>query len=487
MNITFHGAARTVTGSKHLVSLDNGKKILLDCGLFQGMGKQTLELNSNWGFEPKEVTCVILSHAHIDHVGLLPKLVKDGFTGQIYCTPQTAELAKLLLLDSAHIQEMEETHINKIRERQNRPLVEALYHEDNVKALLPLIVTVPYHERFTIDKDVELLYTNAGHILGSACVHLNIKEHGEHTRLTFSGDLGRYNDMILASPDIAPQADLIIMESTYGNKLHAVLHSTTDLILRYIEETCIERKGKLIIPAFSVGRTQEILYILNRLDTERRLPKLNYYVDSPLSIEATEIMKAHPECFNDQVKELLKKDDDVFAFPGLHYTTNVDESITLTASDEPCVIIAASGMAEAGRVKHHINESIGDPNSTILLVGYCEPHSLGGQLHNGAKQVNIFGELRDVKAQIASVDSMSAHADQDDLLKWISCQDAKQVQNIYLVHGEYEVQQAFREKLLRKGFAHVAIPCMHEQMTPGKSEGKAPRKQPVHKELIQKQ
>ncbi|MDR3678684.1 MAG: MBL fold metallo-hydrolase [Flavipsychrobacter sp.] len=463
MKISFHGAARTVTGSKHLIHLDNGKQILLDCGLFQGLGKETLELNSNWGFEPKDVTYVIISHAHIDHVGLLPKLVKDGFNGKIYCTPQTLELGKLLMLDSAHIQEMEETHINRIRERQQRPLIDALYTEDDVQKVLPLIITVPYNEPYKIDNDIELLYTNAGHILGSAAVSLKLKESGKTTALAFSGDIGRYNDMILASPEDSPQADYIIMESTYGNKLHSVLHSATDKLLDVIEKTCIERKGKLIIPAFSVGRTQEILYLLNRLDTEHRLPKLNYYVDSPLSIEATQIMKNHPECFNEQVRDLLKKDDDVFDFPGLHYTQNVDESIALTASKEACVIISASGMAEAGRVKHHIAANIGDPYCTIMLVGYCEPRSLGGQLHNGAKEVYIYGEHREVKANIESIDSMSAHADYDDLLKWLSCQNAEQVQNIYLVHGEYDVQQAFREKLLRKGFKHVSIPCLHEE------------------------
>lgn len=464
MRISFHGAARTVTGSKHLLHLDDGKKILLDCGMFQGLGKETLELNSNWGFEPRDITYVIISHAHIDHVGLLPKLVKDGYNGKIFCTTQTLDLARMLLLDSAHIQEMDEMHINKIRERQDRPLIEALYTQEDVENMLPLFETVNYNEPYKIDDDIELLYTNCGHILGSAAVNLKLQENGKEIKLAFSGDIGRYNDMILCSPEAFPQADYIIMESTYGNKLHDVLHPATDKLLRHVEETCIERNGKLIIPAFSVGRTQEILYLLNRLDTEHRLPKVNYYVDSPLSIEATEIMKSHPECFNDHVRALLKRDDDVFAFPGLYYTRSTEDSIALTTLKEPCVIISASGMAESGRVKHHIAQNIEDPNCTILLVGYCEPHSLGGQLHNGAKEVSIYGEPHEVKANIHAIDSMSAHGDYDDLCKWISCQDTEQVKNIYLVHGEYDVQVALRERLQRKGFLKIDIPNMHQEI-----------------------
>jgi metallo-beta-lactamase family protein len=463
MRISFHGAARTVTGSKHLIHLDNGKKILLDCGMFQGLGRDTLALNEDWGFDPAEVSCVILSHAHIDHVGLLPRLVKDGFAGRVFCTPQTAALAILLLRDSARIQEMEAIHINKQRERQKRSPVTPLYTSEDVENVLPLFQTIPYAEHFRIDEETELSFTDCGHVLGSGSVHLALTEHGETTRISFSGDIGRYGDMILCDPQEFPQADYIIMEATYGAKLHERSFSATDKMLSYIEETCIEKKGKLIIPAFSVGRTQEILYLLNRLDTEKRLPSVNYYVDSPLSIEATELMKGHPDCFNDQVKELLTKDDDVFAFPGLQYAQTAEESMAIVDQTDPCVIISSSGMAESGRVKHHIAQNIGDPSCTILLVGYCEGTSLGGQLGRGVKQVSIYGESHEVLAAIKQIDSMSAHGDYDDLCKWISCQDADAVKKVFLVHGEYESQLAFMERLGRKGFGNVEIPSLHQE------------------------
>jgi metallo-beta-lactamase family protein len=465
MKISFHGAARTVTGSKHIIHLDNGKKILLDCGMFQGLGRETLELNNNWGFDPSSISYVILSHAHIDHIGLLPKLVKDGFNGPIFCTPQTLDLAKLLLLDSARIQEMEANHINKTRVAQERQLVDVLYTEADVHEVLPLMKVVSYHTDFEIDDSIMMKLSNCGHIIGSTSISLSIQEGGDQINITFSGDIGRYDDMILCSPEAFPQTDYIIMEATYGNKLHDVLHPATDKLLQYIEETCVSRGGKLIIPAFSVGRTQEVLYLLNRLDTEHRLPKLNYYVDSPLSIEATEIMKSHPDCFNEKVQDLLKKDDDVFAFPGLNYVSTVEDSIALTTSDEPCVIISASGMAESGRVKHHIAANIGNPNSAVLLVGYCEASSLGGQLHDGAKQVYIFGEGHDVNATVYVIDSMSAHGDYHDLTRWLSCQDAGILKHIFLVHGEYETQLSFRERLSVKGYTGVSIPALHEQFT----------------------
>lgn len=478
MNISFHGAARTVTGSKHLIHLDNGKKILLDCGMFQGMGAETLHLNQHFGFAPAEVTYVILSHAHIDHVGLLPKLVKDGYNGKIFCTPQTAELVKLLLLDCAHIQEMDALLINRIRERQQREHISPLYTQEDAEKVLPLLHTVDYHEKFKIDNQIELHYTDCGHLLGSAAVNLKIKEGRKVTRLTFSGDIGRYGDMILRSPEAFPQADYIIMEATYGDKTHNMLRTPTDKLLQCIE-ACIERGGKLIIPAFSVGRTQEVLYLLNRLDTEHRLPKINYYVDSPLSVEATAVMKRHPECFNDTVRDLLQRDDDVFAFPGLHNIKDTEDSINLTASKETCVIIAASGMAEAGRVKHHIAASINDPANTILIVGYCEPNSLGGKLRNGANHVNIFGEGHNVKANIEVIESMSAHGDYDDLLKWMNCQDPELVRRVFLVHGEYHVQQSFREKLNLKGFKDVVIPLMHENIDLNKLRKRARKRIPI--------
>lgn len=467
MKITFHGAARTVTGSKHLVHINPDKKILLDCGMFQGMGRETTKLNSEWGFEPSEIDYVIISHAHIDHIGLLPKLVKDGYNGKIYCTKASESLFRLLLLDSAHIQESDIRYVNKKRQQEGRELLEPLYTETDVYNVFPLLETVQYNQPVQIDDDLELLYTDCGHILGSAAINLKIREHGKEVRLTFSGDVGRYRDILLRSPDPFPQADYIIMESTYGDKLHDLVTPSADKLLHFIEHTCLQKKGKLIIPAFSLGRTQEVLYLLNRLDVENRLPRLKYYVDSPMSIEATEIIKRHAECFNRDVRELLKKDEDVFAFPGLEYTRKVEDSIRLNESKEPCVIISASGMAEAGRVKHHIKHTVSSAANTILLVGYCEPASLGGRLKNGADHVTIFGVHYKVNAEVGSIDSLSAHADYDDLVQWLACQEPREVRKLFLVHGEYDVQVKFRERLLRKGFTDIEIPALHQEIGMG--------------------
>jgi metallo-beta-lactamase family protein len=464
MKITFHGAARTVTGSKHIIHLNTGQQILLDCGMFQGMGKETLELNSNLGFDATGITYVIISHAHIDHTGLLPLLVRQGYRGPIYCTPQTADLARIMLIDAAKIQEGDAVHINKIRDLENRPHVQPLYTEEDARQVFPLLRTIPYDQPFKIDEDVELRYTDCGHLLGSAAVNLKLKENGRVRNLTFSGDLGRYNDMLLRQPEPFPQADIIIMESTYGNRLHDHLTPAGDKLLNYIVDTCLKKKGKLIIPAFSVGRTQEVLYILNRLENERRLPPLDYFVDSPLSIDATEVIREHPECFNNEVQELLKKDHDIFGFEGLKFVKSAAESIALEANPEPCVIISASGMAEAGRIKYHLAQHIKKRSTTVLFTGYCEPSTLGGQLKAGAKHITIFGKHYDVKATIGEIAGLSAHGDYEDMERWLSCQDPAAVSRLFLVHGEYETQIDFREKLLKRGFRDVEIPSMHQEV-----------------------
>ncbi|GAA4305944.1 MBL fold metallo-hydrolase [Compostibacter hankyongensis] len=463
MKIAFHGAARTVTGSKHLLTLKNGKKILLDCGMFQGLGDDTAPLNKEFGFEPAEIDCLVLSHAHIDHSGLIPKLVKEGFEGPIYCTPATHDLTRILLFDSAEIQESDARFLNKRLSREGRPSVAPLYREADVQRALSLIREVDYQHPFSIMDGVELLFTDAGHIIGSAAVHLKIQEEGKEVRLSFSGDVGRYKDIILRSPETFPQADFILLESTYGNSLHPAPQPAREALLQHIIETCVERKGKLIIPAFSVGRTQELLYDLNRLQLEGKLPRIPFYVDSPLSMEATEVVKRHPECFNKTVAKLLEIDDDPFSFPGLRYIKSVDESKALNYHKDPCVILSASGMAEAGRVKHHIANNIDDPRNTILIVGYCEPHSLGGRLMRGAQEVTIYGERYSVNANVGVIRSMSAHGDYEDLCQFLACQDPRAVQRLFLVHGEYEVQQDFRDRLIKKGFTDVVIPEQHQE------------------------
>src|SRR5882757_4123328 len=326
MKIAFHGAARVVTGSKHLVTLKNGKKYLLDCGMFQGMGAQTDPLNRNWGFNPPEVDTLILSHAHIDHSGLIPKLVRDGFKGRIFCTPATKELSGILLEDSAGIQEDEVKYTNKKRAQEGLPYLQPLYTEQDAANAMQHFITVEYDTWQVIDENVSVLFTDAGHIIGSAAVSLRVKEEGKEIHLTFRGDVGRYRDVILKSPAAFPQADYILIESTYGNSLHDPADTTPDLLLKWIERTCLEKKGKLIIPAFSVGRTQEILFALNTLEEEHRLPKLDYFVDSPLSIAATEVVKKYPNLFNKAIQKVLQTDNDPFAFQGLKYIKAVAES-----------------------------------------------------------------------------------------------------------------------------------------------------------------
>jgi len=332
---------------------------------------------------------------------------------------------------------------------------------DDAKKATERLTEVKYNEWKTIEQGVELLFTDAGHIIGSACVHLRITDNGKTESLTFSGDIGRYRDIILRSPDIFPQADYIIMESTYGNSLHEMQFTTPNHLLEWVERTCVQKKGKLIIPAFSVGRTQEILFALNQLELENRLPKVDYFLDSPLSIEATDIIKSYPQYFNKTIQKVLEKDNDPFKFPGLKYIQSVDQSKMLNFRNEPCVIISASGMAEAGRVKHHISNNVENSRNAILMTGYCEPNSLGARLQTGAKEVGIFGVAHEVHAEIGAIRSMSAHGDYEDMSQWLACQNPKEVKRLFLVHGEYDVQQDFKSRLVKKGFVDVEIPELH--------------------------
>ena len=461
MEIAFHGAARDVTGSKHLITLTNGTQILLDCGLFQGMGEATDKLNGYFGFKPSTVTHVILSHAHIDHCGLLPRLVAEGFSGNIYSTPATMDLARILLMDSAKIQMQDAEYLNKhLREGEEEE--KPLYTDDDVVKTLSRFKVVEYNEDFEIEPRISLRLTDAGHILGSAAVHLTIFDDGKETKISFSGDVGRYGDLLLKNPQPFAQADYLILESTYGDSLHRDLEPIEESLLEIISHTCTVKKGKVIIPAFSVGRTQELLYVLNSLSLKNRLPDVAYYVDSPLSAKATELLKNHPEVYNNKVQEVLKVDNDIFGFEGLRFIETIEESKALNNDPRPCVIISASGMAEGGRVKHHIRNNISNQKNTILMVGYCEPSSLGGKLLAGNKYVQIFRDEYDVVADVRSIKSMSAHGDYEDLMKFISCQDPELLKRLFLVHGEYEVQQRFAQKLIDAGFKNVAIPEQHK-------------------------
>jgi len=463
MKIAFHGAAQTVTGSKHLVTLNTGKKFLLDCGMFQGMGHETEGLNRNWGFNPAEVDYVFLSHAHVDHSGLLPKLVKDGFKGTIYATPATIDIVKVLLLDSASIQNNDISFLNKKRREEGREPLQPIYTAEDVYRTFDHFKAVNYHQQVQVDNGIMLQFFDVGHIVGSAAIYLVLKENGKSARLLFSGDVGRYGDPILHSPETFPPIDYLIIESTYGDRLHDRIETYADDLSKNIRETCLRKKGKLIIPAFSVGRTQELLYALNDLELDNNLPNVNYYVDSPLSVKITEIVKQHAECFNRSIQKLLKADRDPFYFRGLKFITDKRESQALNTNFKPSVIISASGMAEAGRVKHHIANSIENWRNTIMIIGYCEPESLGARLKRRPETVGIFGEQYAVKADIVVLNSMSAHADYNDLSQFLACQDSNDITRVFIVHGEPEVQVEFKRRLLKKGFRDIEIPKLHQE------------------------
>ncbi|SFH29700.1 MBL fold metallo-hydrolase RNA specificity domain-containing protein [Pedobacter insulae] len=462
MKIAFHGAARTVTGSKHLITLNSGIKILLDCGLFQGMGHVTDQLNEHFGFAPASLNYVILSHAHIDHCGLLPRLVAEGFNGTIFCTPATMDLARILMMDSAKIH-MQDTEFSNEHRQPGEEEEQPLYIDEDVIKAVGLMKVIEYREVYQITDNIKVKFTDAGHILGSAAVHLTLTEGGKEKKLTFSGDIGRYGDMLLKSPEVFDQADYIIMESTYGDSLHRDLEPIEKKLLEIINYTCKVKKGKVIIPAFSVGRTQELLYALNGLELKQQLPDVPYYVDSPLSAQATAVLKNHTEVYNQKVKEVLAADHDIFSFKGLRFIESTEESKALNSDNRPCVIISSSGMAEGGRVRHHIRNTIGNERNTILMVGYCEPSSLGGELIAGQKVVKIFRDDYEVKAAVGSIKSMSAHGDFEDLLRFLSCQDPARVKHLFLVHGEYEAQQHFAIRLKEKGFKNISIPSYHEK------------------------
>lgn len=458
MKIKFTGAARTVTGSKHLITTRNGKTILLDCGLFQGEDAKRHNYNKDLGFEPSEVDYCIISHAHIDHSGAIPYLVKKGFTGKIYCTKATQDLCGIMLIDSAHIQEADLKYINRARIQKDLAPVEPLYTIADAEIALKQFVGLDYNKWTSIDDDFEVYFTIVGHILGAAAVNLKIKEEGQIHRLCYTGDIGRNQHKIIKHPESFPQADYIITESTYGNRLHDNTSITENKLLEIVIDTCVRKKGKLIIPAFSVGRTQEIVYALDQFETRGELPHINVYVDSPLSTNATEIMRNHPELFNQEVVNYLKIDSDPFGFNRLKYIRNVEESKALNNSNEPCIIISASGMMEGGRVVHHLRNTISDEKNTILIVGYCAPFTLGNRIMQGAETIKIYGEDIPVKASIRILTEYSAHGDYQEMIDYLSCQDPLKVKELFLVHGNYDVQQEYREKLLEKGFKNIRIP-----------------------------
>lgn len=464
MKIKFLGAAREVTGSKHLITTASGKKILLDCGMFQGKGLETEGMNRALGFEPSEIDHIILTHAHIDHSGVIPYLYKMGFRGSIICTHATRDLCTIMLPDSGHIQESDTEKFNRKRARQGLPPVEPLYTREDAQNCIELFIGVPYNRKFQIDPNIKVKFTNSGHMLGSGVVSIELLENGKLLRIAYTGDIGRPENRILKSPEAFPQCDFLISESTYGDRIHPVLQDAEQELLRVVTETCMKKRGKLIIPSFAIGRAQELVHVLNNFYNDGLIPKLEIYLDSPLAIDATDIFRIHPECFNKEVMEVMEKDPDPFGFKSLHYVKTAEESKALNTINEPCVIISSSGMMEAGRIKHHLANNIENRKNTVLAVGYCAPTTLGARILRGDKEISIFGDKYQVRADIEKIEAFSGHADYMEMLEYIKCQDKKQVKRIFLVHGEIGPQSFFKEKLEEAGYNDVYIPRKGEEI-----------------------
>jgi metallo-beta-lactamase family protein len=458
MKIRFLGAAREVTGSKHLITTKSGKRILLDCGMFQGKGLETDAMNRNLGFNPGEIDHIVLSHAHIDHSGLIPYMYRLGFRGSVICTSATRDLCAILLADCGHIQEMDARMFNKKRLKKGLQPIEAIYTRQEAVRCMELFIGIPYERKFYFDENIKLKFYDTGHLLGGGVACLEINEDGKLYRIGYTGDIGRPVNRILRSPQAFPQVDYLITESTYGDRIHDTSDYAEEQLLSVVEETCIRKGGKLIIPSFSVGRTQEIVYSLNNFYNAGRLPKIDIFVDSPLSVNATNIFRMHPECFNDRIQKVMETDEDPFGFNSLHYISSIEESKKLNNNKKPCVVISASGMMEAGRVKHHLANSISNSKNTVLAVGYCAPNTLGAKILRGDKQVSIFGNMLDVKADIRRIEAYSGHGDYKEMISFLKCQDASQIQKTFIVHGEYTAQQFYKGELEKEGYKNISIP-----------------------------
>ena len=465
MKITFHGAAKTVTGSQHLIDV-NGYRIMLDCGLFQGKRKEAFELNRQGFCKGGSIDVLVLSHAHIDHSGNIPCLVKNGFSGDIYSTPATRDLCSVMLLDSAYIQEKDVMYVNRKRHNQGKNLFEPLYTKHDVVDAMKNFIGISYNRKHEILPGVSLTLVDAGHMLGSTNIILDIreKENGRERRLVFSGDIGRDGIPIIRNPThLTEGADILIMESTYGNRLHPPYPESEKELERIINET-YNRGGVLLIPAFAVGRTQQIVYALHKLYDQKKIPHLPIYVDSPLATHTTDIFRMHPECYDSEIREFLLNDDhsNPFGFETLNFTGSVEESKKLNTLDRPAVIISASGMMEGGRILHHLRNRISDSRNTILVTGWQAPNTLGRRVVNKEPVVRIFGDEFDVKAHVEVITGFSGHADRDELLAWAGAMQ-KKPEHTFIVHGEEESSQALADNLqTRLGFSNIIRPDMHQ-------------------------
>ncbi len=456
MKIHFLGAARTTTGSMYLLEV-NGKKLLLECGLFQGHREESVNRNCCFPFDPKTIDAVVLSHAHMDHAGNLPNLVKQGYNGNIHCTFATRDLCAIMLVDSGHIQEADALFVSKQRAKKGLPPVPPLYTIADAEKTLHQFVGVSYERPFLVVEGVTVTFRDAGHILGSAQVILDVQEKGKKFRYLFSGDVGRGGDEILRDPVPVENVDYLQIESTYGGREHAIRTDADEIVGRLVLET-LNQSGKVIIPAFSVGRTQQIVYVLNQLTLAGKLPRCPIFVDSPLSVNATEIYRLHPECFNETINKFLHEKANPFGMSNLTYIREAEQSKKLNDLPEAAVIISASGMCEAGRVRHHLQNHIGDAKNLILFIGYCAEGTLGSLITLGKNPVNIFGEPVAVRAQIVSLDTYSGHADKNELRTYVQ-KISGNVKKVFCIHGE-EAQCLAHAETLRamKPKAEVIVP-----------------------------
>jgi metallo-beta-lactamase family protein len=457
MQINFDGAAQTVTGSQYLLNI-NSHRLLLECGFFQGRRQESYERNSNFPFEPGKVDALILSHAHIDHSGNLPNLIKQGYQGPIYATSATADLANIMLMDSGHIQEDDAEFVNKKNLKRGDPPILPLYTQEQAAQVKKYFQVVDYDQPFKPVPGVKARLLDAGHILGSAAVVMDIEEKGRKLRLWFSGDIGRRKLPLIRDPIMPDWADYMMMECTYGDKPHRDPELAYEELRQVVRRT-LERRGKVIIPAFAVGRTQEIVYALHQMIESRLLPSVPVYVDSPLAVNATDIFKMHPECFDKETQAFIKADKyhNALGFDRLTYTRSVDESKALNDRKDPMIIIAASGMAETGRILHHLRNNIGNPKNTILIVSWQAPYTLGRRLADREKRVKIYGEEFEVKAEVATIGGLSAHAGQDFLAEY-AMQVKGRVKQVFLIHGESTPAEALSEKLVEAGMEKPFYP-----------------------------
>ena len=473
MNITFLGATKTVTGSNFLVE-GAGKKFLVDCGMYQGKATDEMENETPFLFDVADIDFMLLTHAHIDHSGRIPKLYNEGFRGPIYATKATCDLCSIMLPDSGHIQEQENEWKNNKRKRKGLKQQPPLYTAEDATKSLEIFHPVKYDEIIDIDENIHVRFNDAGHMLGSAIIEIWVNEDGKTTKTVFTGDLGNNDIPLLASPTMIEDADYLVMESTYGDRLHVGTDNKAQVFLDIVSET-LDNGGTVVIPSFAVGRTQEILYELNMIKEERgkdpkfqeeyeKLMKVPVYVDSPLAISATEVFKENEDLFDDETKAIMERGDNPLEFPGLKFTRTADESKALNESNEPSIIISASGMCEVGRIKHHLKHNIWNPNSTILFVGYQAPGTLGRTIVDGAKKVKIFGEEFSVKARIEYIEGYSGHADQEWLLNFVYS-FIKKPKHIFLVHGEPSGQLVLKNKIVDSTHIPVTIPNFGEKYT----------------------